>query len=105
MRRNTLISFLSLLTISCMCFSQTAGVKTQKLVRLRGMVVDLNNSAVPETELILSGKNVERKIVTDDDGEFEAEVPAGIYSIMTKAIDGTLHVNGFLPYRRAPFRV
>lgn len=81
------------LTRSVDCSEQTIENGT-----VRGAVFDPNEALIPKAKFVIEGRDFRREVSSNDVGEFEAEVPAGIYRI-------TSEQGLYYPLRRAPFRV
>ena len=73
-------------------------VSSQPMGKVRGTVMDYNEAVILNTKIFIEGENIERSLVVNERGEYEIELPAGIYNITAEA-------NLFRPFRRAVFRV
>lgn len=65
---------------------------------VRGKVLDANGSVLPNVTVVIENEKQTYKSVTDPDGLYEVELPAGIYSVTTD-------LPGWYPVRRARFRI
>ena len=59
---------------------------------LKGIVVDWQYARVLNTKIILEGRSFKKEIAVDDEGAYEAEVPAGSYLVKAECA-------GFRQYR------
>jgi hypothetical protein len=66
--------------------------------QVTGCVYDPSEAVFAGTTVVLRGAGIERKVKTNEDGIYRAELPAGLYQI-------SLEHPELKPYRRAPFRV
>lgn len=66
--------------------------------RVRGTVVAPNESVIQNATVVLKGTQTTRKLTTDVNGVYEAELPTGIYEVTTE-------IPGWYPLRRARFCV
>jgi hypothetical protein len=67
---------------------------------VRGRVMDFNGAAlvVPRPTIIFESRQVKKVVSPDEKGEYEIELPAGVYQVSAE-------LRGFYPFRRAPFRM
>lgn len=65
---------------------------------VKGKVIGPYDSTISSAPIIISGDGSTRRTVTDNEGTYEIEVPAGLYTITTE-------VPNYFPFQRAPFRV
>jgi carboxypeptidase family protein len=100
-RANQIISVV-LLTVAVCCATLTRAVdcsgQTIQNGKVRGSVFDPNEALIPKAKFIIEGRDFRREVSSNDVGEFEAEVPAGIYRI-------TSEQGAYYPLKRASFRV
>lgn len=71
---------------------------TQLTGRVKGTVIAPNESVILNAAVIIESEQTTRKVTTDVNGVYEAELPAGIYEISTE-------IPGWYPLRRARFCV
>lgn len=50
--------------------------------KLNGIVLDANGARIDKTTITVKNKSLTRKLQTDDAGEFEVELPEGIYTVV-----------------------
>ena len=72
----------------------------QSTGKVKGTVLDFNGAAIvtPKPTIVVKGRDQTRELHPDENGDYEVELPAGIYSISAE-------ITGFFPFRRAAFRV
>lgn len=72
----------------------------QPMGKVRGTVMDSNGAVIviPKPTIIIEGGQTTKKVMPDENGNYEIELPAGIYQISTE-------IAGFYPFRRAAFRL
>lgn len=64
---------------------------------IRGRLMDASRG-VQNIKVLVEGATAMREVVTDTGGDYEIELPPGVYTI-------TANLPEYYPYRRAPFRV
>ncbi|MBA2341274.1 MAG: carboxypeptidase regulatory-like domain-containing protein [Pyrinomonadaceae bacterium] len=53
--------------------------------KIKGLILDANEARVPNARVVLKGKEFTRKVKSNEAGEFEVELPAGVYQISIDA--------------------
>jgi hypothetical protein len=64
---------------------------------IRGKVTSASGG-VSDVKVLVEGAMTKREVVTNQSGDYETELPAGVYTV-------TATVPEYYPFRRAPFRV
>jgi uncharacterized membrane protein len=79
--------FASLLLAAQLTPFQIKGARLSKprLGKIKGQVVDVNKARVLNALVIVEGVETRRRLVTDDNGEFEISLPPGRYQISVDA--------------------
>jgi hypothetical protein len=62
----------------------------QESNRLKGRVVDVLGAAIAQATVTIKSSRGKYQAVTDDDGEFEIQLPIGIYEVRTEEMSGFL---------------
>jgi uncharacterized membrane protein len=57
---------------------------------LKGRVVDVLGAAIAKATVTIKTSEGKNQVVTDEDGEFEIQLPAGVYEIRTEEMPGFL---------------
>lgn len=72
----------------------------QSMGKVTGTVMDTSGAVIvlPKPTIILEGRNSIKRVIPNDNGDYETTVPTGVYRITTE-------IPGFYPLRRAEFRV
>lgn len=72
----------------------------QPMGKVTGTVMDTSGAVIvlPKPTIILEGRNSIKRVIPNDNGDYETTVPTGVYRITTE-------IPGFYPLRRAEFRV
>lgn len=60
----------------------------QGSTKLKGKVVDVMGASIAKTTVTISGSSTRNQVVTNEAGEFEIQLPAGIYRIRTEDMPG-----------------
>jgi hypothetical protein len=68
--------------------------------RIRVTVLDTLGRLVPNISIIIEGNGTKITLSSDDDLNYEFELPAGLYQITSQKGSGY-----YFPFRRAPFRI
>lgn len=76
-------------------FSQAGGTQTS---RLAGVVLDVNDARVAGAAVRIANAEFNRRVKSDDEGNFEISVPPGTYEI-------TVEQPGFRKFQLSRFRV
>ncbi len=102
MRREGILASLSgaiaiLMSFVVVAMTQGARQTHEPTGIIRGKVMDASR-AVQNTKVVVESATVKREVVTDTSGDYEIELPTGVYTI-------TANLSEYYPYRRAPFRV
>ncbi|MEW6735317.1 MAG: carboxypeptidase-like regulatory domain-containing protein [Acidobacteriota bacterium] len=66
---------------------------------LKGRAMDPSEGGISSAKIIVEGDTVKREVITNEAGEYEIELPVGIYRINTDRMPG------WLPFRRAAIQV
>lgn len=65
---------------------------------IKGKVIGVNSDVgIPDVRVLVQSATANRDVTTDKSGNYEIELPSDVYTI-------TATVQGYYPYRRAPFR-
>jgi hypothetical protein len=72
--------------------------QAQVTVHVNGVVMDLREAVVPDVELVFTGTNIARRVVSNQAGSYDINLPVGVYSV-------TAREHLFRPFRRAAFRL
>jgi hypothetical protein len=75
------------LTSLVLCSAQSAGGRVRGQVWSRPFIEEGNffgRALMPACEVLFHSKDVEKKVVTDTEGNYEGELPPGIYSVTAK---------------------
>jgi hypothetical protein len=91
--------FLSLLTILMLFSTPAPSVQTQNTGRLKGRVVDIAGVPIPKVQIIIQSPTDSFKVISNEDGYYEIQVPAGSYQVSSEKLPG------FATTRRAGVRV
>ena len=92
---------LMIILVSLLASSFVAGQKrapARKNGKIQGVVLDRNDARIVTARIIIEGPQFKRELRTGDQGEFEIQLPAGVYSIKAQA-------NGFRNFELSPFTV
>ena len=80
------------------CFAQE-NKSTNINGKVEGSVFDITGEAIiPNYKVTVEGNNIKQISVTGENGQFEFDLPAGIYHISTEA-------NWYYPLKRASFQI
>lgn len=75
-----------LLAVQVMPLTTTAAPRSKlRPGKIKGQVVDINKARVFNALVIVDGVETHRRLVTDENGEFEILLPPGIYQISVDA--------------------
>jgi hypothetical protein len=86
------------LCLSVVAFAQVSP-SPQPVGRVKGQVVDLIGAVVANARVVFANAEVNRTAVSNQDGDFEIELPAGEYRV-------TVAPNGFYyPFERKKLKV
>lgn len=96
MLQSTMLSLVALILVGTSAWSGLQG--WQSYGQLKGRIEAVNGGVVPDAKVVIEGQGIRREVVTDGAGEFETQIPTGIYRIQVDRI-------GFCPGRRAAFRM
>lgn len=66
--------------------------------KLEGVVVDVNDARVANASVTIAGKRLKREVVSDEEGKFRIELPAGTYQF-------TVYSPGFAVFRGKDVKV
>jgi hypothetical protein len=66
----------------------TIAVPGQSNVVLKGRIEDPAGMAIPEVHISLSGKSGLFQAVSDENGQFEINIPAGVYKLTSAKVPG-----------------
>jgi hypothetical protein len=95
------------LTSLVLCSAQSAGGRVRGQVWSRPFVEEGNffgKTVIPGCEILFHSKAVERKVVTDTDGNYASDLPPGIYSVTAKCAT-TSQNSEYHPSTRADFEM
>src|SRR4028118_285971 len=67
--------------------------------KLKGRVVDVLGAAIAKATVTIKNSEGAKQVVTNEDGEFEIQLPIGLYEIRTEEMPG------FLPSKYAKVRM
>ncbi len=87
-----------LLSVCVFAFNLSAKAQQATLGRVTGYVFDRQDALILGEEVIIENANFRKSVLPNEDGKYEMQLPAGVYSITTK--QGT-----FYPLKRAVFSV
>jgi hypothetical protein len=76
----------------------------QQNVHVQGTAMDFTGAVVPGTEVTFQGKQVTKIVTADGNGSFDADLPAGLYT-MSAQNRQPQYRGGFGSYRRPLFRL
>jgi hypothetical protein len=62
----------------------------QETGKLHGRIVDVMGAVISKAPVTIRNSNARHEIVTDENGEFEIALPAGVYGIRTEEMPGFL---------------
>ena len=95
--------------------NSTPGIKTVTLVALLlltgtlaraqdkghliGRIADQGGGAIEKTQIVAEGPSGKFQTISNENGEYDFELPAGVYQLRT------MKVLGFLPFQRSRVRV
>jgi hypothetical protein len=65
---------------------------------LKGVLLDPNGARVVSGSIIIEGRNFRRELAPNEEGNFQAELPAGVYRV-------TVNSMGFRRFRRKNIKV
>ncbi len=77
---------------------KTSTPERRDVGKIKGVVVDKNDARVVGATVSIGNAKSRRVVETNEEGEFEAELPAGVYRVRVKA-------NGFRQFVLSPFEV
>jgi hypothetical protein len=83
---------ISLLSISQLTFANNTG-------HLKGRVSDEMGAAISKTKIIVENGENKFESTVNENGEYDVELPAGVYRIKTEKMPG------FIPYKRDNLRI
>ncbi len=93
---------LILIVLMTLNVASTSIVMSQGIGKLTGAVIDVNQAAIVVPRPEITVENVHTRVLTkiepDANGDYEAELPAGIYRIR-------VDIANFYPFRRAVFSI
>jgi len=75
------------LTSLVLCFAQSAGGRARGQVWSRPFIEEGNffgRAVMPGCDVLFHSKDVEKKVVTDREGNYESDLPPGIYNVTAK---------------------
>ena len=81
--KRLLISVISLALCSSLAVSQQTG-----LARLNGTVLDIADAPIPRVQIYIENATNTFKVVSDEDGKFTIDLPAGKYEIRSDKMPG-----------------
>lgn len=71
--------------------------------KIKGALFDSSGEAIiPGKKIVIEGQDIKQTITTNDRGEYEFDLPAGIYNI---AIEEEQHYEWFYPFRRGKIEI
>jgi len=84
-------SFLIAIVLLATCLTSVTGrASLKQLGIIKGQVVDVNNSRIVRAHVTVVGQNVDLRLLTSVEGEFETPLPPGDYWLSVSA-DGFRH--------------
>ncbi|HEX5731822.1 MAG TPA: carboxypeptidase-like regulatory domain-containing protein [Blastocatellia bacterium] len=84
--RLTIVLIITSLALSAEVISNPPA-KAQKTAKVIGVVGDETGAVIPDASVTVQNDETTRKTVTDDGGEFEIELPEGVYRIIVEKRD------------------
>jgi hypothetical protein len=88
MKLKTRALFLLIITIGFVLVAQSSSA--QETGKLHGKIVDAVGAVISKAPVTIRNSMARHEIVTDDNGEFEIALPAGVYGIRTEEMPGFL---------------
>ena len=71
---------------------------TEEMGQIKGVILDPNDARVPSAIVTIESAKVKLKVKSGSEGNFEVELPAGLYRI-------TIRADGFRKFEFSPFNV
>jgi hypothetical protein len=82
---NLTLLFLSIVVLQGSTFGQSASQRSDSNIKVKGMVRDDAGGSLPKATITFRTKKLQKKVVSNDDGTFELDLPAGTYRVVAKA--------------------
>jgi len=92
------LTFLFVALLSGIGVSRGTSPASPRTGKIKGVVLDVNKARVVNAIVKVRGSEIERQVISDDEGRFEIIVPPGDYQISVRA-------NGFRPFTSPLVRV
>lgn len=82
----TLMAFVAILVVSAFQspFGAQLNSTEETIATLRGVVTAAGGAVIPNATLVISDAKTTRKIVTNEDGAYNIELPGGSYRLSTE---------------------
>jgi hypothetical protein len=89
---------LMLITATVLTASASAQSLSSTMGKIKGTVTDPKGAVIPNAIVIIESRQTTQKVVANEEGAYEIELPAGLYRISSV-------VPAYYPFRRASFCV
>ncbi len=83
---------ISSLTSLILCSLLVLG-QTPATARLKGTVLDTAGAAIPKVQITIQNSTASFKVVSDDEGKFQIDLPPGTYQIRSDKLPGFAATN------------
>ena len=80
-------SLIGLTLCSCLLLAQ------QPTARLKGTVLDTAGMPIPKVQITVQNSTASFKVVSDDDGKFQIDLPPGAYEVRSDKLPGFAATN------------
>jgi hypothetical protein len=93
-----IVILIILVAIVCAGQQRTVSPSQKSTGKIQGVLLDVNDARIVSATVIIENAQFKRELKSGEEGDFEIELPAGVYQIKVEA-------NGFRRFELSPFKV